>query len=194
MQISMNRLIAVSATLLVAQLGYGVAQDLTTQPTAHPSKVPLGSTMSVSVVADSGGRAVDLSDVSPNTCRYFVIASLTCPYSAGAAKRWSRLGRREGDSLGFPAGWRAGWVVGEGSSGIGKLFDQDFPVETYHGVEEFDEFKAAGVVGVPYYVVLDRSGAVVESGLGGDLPPFRAFRDDCTLDRRHIVPAPIGGR
>jgi hypothetical protein len=49
-----------------------------------------------------------------------------------------------------------------------------------------------GVVGVPYFIVLDRSGRVVESGLSGELPPYLAFQTDCSLDRSKLRPAPIG--
>lgn len=181
------------ALVLAVQLAGSLAARLMAQPAQAPSKVAIGSEVTVPVIADDGGEVRALSNVSQNTCRYFVIASLTCPYCAGAARRWTALSRHSSDGLSMPTGWHLGWVVGEGTSGRGSLFAEDFPVSTYYGLGEFADFSAVGVVGVPYYIVLDRSGRVVESGLGGEVPPYAAFGADCKLDAAKMRATPIGG-
>jgi len=188
----LSKLTACLALLLALQVTSAFFAKRTIRPSAGPTKVAVGSEISVPVIADSGGPPRALSDQSPNSCRYFVIASLTCPYSAGAARRWTALARHSPGGLQVPAGWSIGWVVGEGASGRGVLFAEDFPVSTFHGLGEFADFTSVGVVGVPYFIVLDRSGRVVESGLSGELPPYLAFQTDCSLDRSKLRPAPIG--
>lgn len=159
---------------------YREHERLSGVPPYSKEPTPVGQRIESKVVDDSAGIAAALSDVHSGYCRYVVLAVGTCPHCRSLAVRWTVTVLQDTTPGLMPEGWRAFWVFGEAEAQRAAL-DKQFPAQTYHGFAPFAVFREAGVIGVPYHLVLDRRGRVVGGGLGGALLPRKVFKQDCTL-------------
>ena len=186
----LNRALVLLTALAVIQLCLVGYDKLSLRRAHEVTPLAIGENIDMPVVSDSTGATSALSDVKPGTCRYIVIASLTCPYSKALAARWIVTALNDPRGMSMPKGWETFWVIGESQSGVGNFFESDFPVPTYHSLRGFDDFRRSGVVGVPFHIVLDSEGRVRSGGLGAELLPRAAFQEDCAISPDERVQSP----
>lgn len=141
-----------------------------------------GDHVEESVTADATGTVEQVSDVARGQCRYVIVATSTCPYCRSLATRWTVTSLNDPNGAGLSDGWVAFWIADEAQPAGSALFDNAFPAPTFHSRSKGRLSQQIGALGVPYHLVIDRSGRIVSGGLGGELLPRRAYKADCTID------------
>jgi hypothetical protein len=142
----------------------------------------IGEAIAAEVADWGGGAPLALSDVDDGYCRYVVVASGTCPFSKQAAVRWTVSSLQEGAQPLVPSGWRTHWVLFDADAVAAEFRDPWFPAPMKRPVDARLFVNQAGITGSPYYLLLDRTGRIIERGPGAVLPELDAFRSDCRID------------
>ncbi len=132
------------------------------------------------VVSNSRKDTIALSHVHAGMCRYVIVVSVGCGFSRRLESEWVVLELNDSGPI-VPEGWQAFWLTLEGPSLASDFFDSRFPVEYLSSVRDAGLSRHAEIVGVPFFIVLDRQGTVRQSGLGGELYSRRSFKPDCTI-------------
>lgn len=127
-----------------------------------------------------GSDVRKLDDFRSGSCRYVIVADPDCPACQTHARAWLadlQTGRTQ-----LPQGdWVVLWLVTDGREAIARLKLAGAPYPVFPMKDDELAIQQAGVLAVPWSIVLDRSGRVLESGPGARLPTADAFRPDCSL-------------
>jgi len=167
---------------LVAQL---VSKNSASKPTQPYVPRALG-TQVVFAVHRHGLREEPLASAGGPTCRYIVVISASCGASADLVRTWSR-GTERGPSL--PADWRVLWLSASDEESMAGVMPKEFPFPVYYPSGSADVLGKLGVDAVPTHLVLDKTGRIVEGGVGADAPDPARLRPDCSIapETRRVV-------
>lgn len=173
MHLTINHAIAALGVAAIVQLSasFWAGDDQVPEP-------PMGDYITSQVVPTGGGTAVPLYSLALGRCVYLIFADPGCPYSRAQAAHWEVTMNHDSAAI-APGSWRIVWVATAGSGSTNQLWGPRFPAAQYTAHPSV--LRSAGLKGVPSHVVLDRSGRLTAASNSAALPPYRNFKDDCTI-------------
>lgn len=177
---SFNALIALLILTAIVQTVTAFRASPSATSSTSMVDAPVGERVSMMIQGGGLETSTALRDVAPGTCRYIVLYSPTCGASATLARQWAQDLAVPGN-LPVPPGWTTFWVSPTGWSSPDSPFPAPSGIATYYQVPGGGAQGSVLVRAVPAHMVLDRTGRVVEAGIGAPLLTHERYGEDCVI-------------
>ncbi len=152
----------------------------------------LGQRIEVNVTGPGLVGPTPISDVASGVCRYVIVANRTCPNCSALARAWTTTALNSASGASVPPNWVTFWIVVDDGEVDGALADPAFPVDQFWANgSAHSELLKAGVIAVPFHVVLNEDGLILHGEVGGELAPYASFEEGCYIDEDDINDAGV---
>lgn len=180
-QFALIALLTGTAVLQAANLGSnGAAEPKAIKPDEY-IRVEKGKQPDAFLRLANSPEIQTISAATAGSCGYVIVYSPTCGASRAAAEQWTRTAKVENTDHVVPDGWKAVWISAEDSAAsFGAVPDKLPAAQAFRGGDGRIE-QALGMAVYPVFMILDRDGRVVSSGVGATLYEPAQFNPDCTI-------------
>jgi len=139
-----------------------------------------------SPVAMTSEGSAPLAEIASGRCHYIILANPSCGACVGARDLWKRDAQLAPELA--PPTWELTWVVAGDRHTAEAFYGHGVPAALAWQADP-NFFEATGLIAFPSYLVLDRTGILIDRGVGARLPITTAFNHDCTIDARSSAPS-----